>query len=45
LLFDVADDVRYSATRRAARHLADARIVPRPATPAARAQAMGDFFG
>jgi pimeloyl-ACP methyl ester carboxylesterase len=44
LLFDVADDVRYAATRRAARYLVDARIVPRPAAPAARAQAMGDFF-
>jgi pimeloyl-ACP methyl ester carboxylesterase len=45
LLFDVADDVRYAGTRRAARHLADARIVPRPQAPAARAQAMRDFLG
>jgi hypothetical protein len=45
LLFDVVDDVRYAGTRRAARHLADARIVPRPQAPAARAQAMRNFLG
>jgi pimeloyl-ACP methyl ester carboxylesterase len=45
LLFDVPDDVRYAGSRRAARYLVDARLVARPAAAAARAQAMGDFFG
>jgi len=44
LLLDSADDVRYAGTRRAARHLADGRIQPRPATIAARAELLGEFF-
>jgi pimeloyl-ACP methyl ester carboxylesterase len=44
LLFDSAEDVRYAGTRRAARHLSDARTQPRPATVAARAKILGEFF-
>jgi hypothetical protein len=44
LLFDSADDVRYSGTRRAARRLANARTVPRPAAPAERAAMLHTFF-
>ena len=38
LLFEVAGDVRYAGTRRAARRLADATVAPRPADLAGRAR-------
>jgi len=44
LLFDCPGDVRYAGTRRAARHLADVRTQPRPASVAGRAQALREFF-
>jgi len=44
LLFDVADDVRYAGARRAARHLSDARVVPRPAHLAGRADSLREFL-
>ena len=44
LLFDAADDARYAGTRRAARRLADATVVPRPADLAARAEALRQFL-
>jgi pimeloyl-ACP methyl ester carboxylesterase len=44
LLLDAADDVRYAGTRRAARHLPNARAVPRPAELAARAATLREFF-
>ncbi len=37
LLLDVAGDVRYAGTARAARRLADARILPRPSAATERA--------
>jgi pimeloyl-ACP methyl ester carboxylesterase len=44
LLFDVAEDVRYKGTQRAARRLADHLVVPRPATVAALAERLGEFL-
>jgi hypothetical protein len=44
LLFDVADDVRYKGTQRAARRLHDHLVVPRPATTAARAERLREFL-
>ena len=44
LLFDVAGDVRYAGTRRAARRLADAKVVPRPVDLAGRADALRQFL-
>jgi pimeloyl-ACP methyl ester carboxylesterase len=44
LLFDVADDVRYAGARRASRYLSDARLVPRPANVAGRADSLREFF-
>jgi pimeloyl-ACP methyl ester carboxylesterase len=44
LLFDSAGDVRYAGARRAARHLAGARTVPRPASVAARAAVLHQHF-
>jgi len=44
LLLHVADDVLYSGTRRAARHLANARLVPRPAALEERAERLREFF-
>jgi len=44
LLFDVADDVRYKGTQRAARRLDDHLVVPRPATAAARAERLREFL-
>jgi len=44
LLFDVGADVRYASSRRAARRLSAAQLVPRPASPGERAAALRDFF-
>jgi pimeloyl-ACP methyl ester carboxylesterase len=44
LLFDVAGDVRYASTARAARRLASSRILPRPATALERAAMAGAFL-
>jgi pimeloyl-ACP methyl ester carboxylesterase len=44
LLFDVADDVRYRGTQRAARRLDDHRVVPRPVTLTDRAERLREFF-
>lgn len=44
LLFDVPEDVRYEGTQTAARRLANHRIVPRPSTPAARAEHLREFL-
>ena len=44
LLFDVPGDIRYAGTRRTARHLADARIVPRPAGLDERLAILGEFL-
>jgi pimeloyl-ACP methyl ester carboxylesterase len=44
LLFDVADDVRYKGTQRAARRLEDHLVVPRPATATARAERLREFL-
>lgn len=44
LLFDVADDVRYKGTQRAARRLGDHLVVPRPPTSAARAERLREFL-
>ena len=44
LLFDVAGDVRYASTARAARRLASSRILPRPATALERAELAGAFL-
>ena len=44
LLFDVADDVRYKGTQRAARRLGDHLVVPRPPTTAARAERLREFL-
>ena len=44
LLFDVSGDVRYAGTRRAARRLADATVVPRPAGLDGRLASLGQFF-
>ena len=44
LLFDVSGDVRYAGTRRAARRLADATVVPRPAGLDGRLASLGKFF-
>jgi pimeloyl-ACP methyl ester carboxylesterase len=44
LLLDVAGDVRYAGTARAARRLADARIVPRPSAATERAALASAFL-
>jgi hypothetical protein len=44
LLFDVADDVRYRGTQRAARRVDDHLVVPRPAAAAARAERLREFL-
>jgi pimeloyl-ACP methyl ester carboxylesterase len=44
LLLDVAGDVRYASTARAARRLAGSRILPRPAAAAQRAELAGAFL-
>jgi pimeloyl-ACP methyl ester carboxylesterase len=44
LLLDAAEDVRYAGNRRAARHLAAARTLPRPAALAARAATLREFL-
>jgi pimeloyl-ACP methyl ester carboxylesterase len=44
LLFDVAGDVRYAGTRRAARHLKDAKVVARPTSLEERAASLRGFF-
>jgi pimeloyl-ACP methyl ester carboxylesterase len=44
LLFEAAEDVRYAGTRRAARRLAGAKVVPRPRDVAGRAAALRQFF-
>jgi pimeloyl-ACP methyl ester carboxylesterase len=44
LLLDVAGDARYASSARAARRLANARIVPRPAATAARAELARAFL-
>lgn len=44
LLFEASGDVRYAGTRRAARRLADAKVVPRPAALAGRADALRQFL-
>jgi pimeloyl-ACP methyl ester carboxylesterase len=44
LLFEAAEDVLYAGTRRAARRLSSARVVPRPAGLADRADALRQFF-
>jgi pimeloyl-ACP methyl ester carboxylesterase len=44
LLLDAAGDARYAGTRRAARRLVDATVVPRPADLAARAEALRQFL-
>lgn len=44
LLLDVADDVRYAGTRRAARRLADARVMPRPAALLERASLLREYL-
>jgi len=44
LLFDVADDVRYRGTQRAARRVDDHLVLPRPATAAARAERLSEFL-
>jgi pimeloyl-ACP methyl ester carboxylesterase len=44
LLFDVAEDVRYKGTQRAARRLATHVVVPRPAALEDRAKRLREFF-
>lgn len=44
LLLDVAHDVRYAGTRRAARHLAHATVLPRPAALPDRARMLREFL-
>ena len=44
LLLDDVADVRYAGTRRAARRLASARVVPRPADLAGRADVLRQFL-
>jgi len=44
LLFEAAEDVLYAGTRRAARRLSSARVLPRPAGLADRADVLRQFF-
>lgn len=44
LLLDVADDVRYAGTRRAARRLANATVLPRPAALPERVKLLREFL-
>lgn len=44
LLLDVAGDVRYASTARAARHLANSRILPRPTAATERAELARAFL-
>jgi pimeloyl-ACP methyl ester carboxylesterase len=44
LLLDVAGDMRYASTARAARRLANARVLPRPAAAAGRADCARSFL-
>jgi pimeloyl-ACP methyl ester carboxylesterase len=45
LLFDVANDVRFAGTRRAARRLANARVLARPELLEQRVAALLEFLG
>ena len=45
LLLDVADDVRYAGTRRAARRLMNSTVLPRPVALADRVTVLREFLG